>query len=109
MIAGYDVTPWPSYLGVRCRPKRSFVAGSRCGLRFWCPASVYLHRASLLDQNARLFSIGDAKTCWFIIRYRRYISDSLKIPFCAKIVIFVVHARQRGVNRGSVGKHDTLA
>ena len=86
---------------------RSFLAGSRCGLGFWRPASVYVHSESFLDQNDRFFQVGDVKTCWFIIRYRRYNLDSLKIRFSVKMGIFVVHARQTGVNKGSAGTQDT--
>ena len=66
VIIAYDVTPWPSCLGLRCRPKRSFLAGSRCGLVFWRPASVYLHGVPSLDQNGRLYSIGVVKT-WRLV------------------------------------------
>ena len=72
VIVAYDATPWPSCLGLRCRPKRSFLAGSRCGPVFWRPASVYLHGVPSLDQNGRLYSIGDVKTCWFIIIFWRF-------------------------------------
>ena len=44
-----------------------------------------LHSVSLLDQNGRLFSIGEVETCWFIIRYWRYTSDSLEIPFSVEV------------------------
>ena len=62
---------------------------------------------SLLDQNARLFSIGEAKTCWFIIRYSRYTSDSLEIPVSVKLDFSAALHRRTGVNRGPVGTQDT--
>ena len=64
---------------------------------------------SFLDQNVRLFSIGDVKTGWFIIRYRRFTLDSPEIPFSMKMAISVVNSRQSGVNRGSIATQDPLA
>ena len=70
---------------------------------------VYVHREFLLDQSGRLFSIGDVKTGWFIIRYRRFTLDSPEIPFSMKTGISVVNLRQSGVNRGSIASQDPLA
>ena len=85
------------------------LAGSWSGLVFWRPASVYLHSVSFLDQNVPFFSIGDVKTGWFIIRYRRFTLDSPEIPFSMKMGISVVNSRQSGVNRGSIASQDPLA
>ena len=65
----------------------------------------------LLDQDGRLFSkhVGEVETCWFIIRYWRYTSDSLEIPFSVKIDFSAALHRRTGVNRGSEGTQDTLA
>ena len=114
----HDITlplMWPSHvwnhtlgLAVISSSMGPFLTGSRRRLGFWCPASVCQHSASFLDQNPRLFSIGDVKTCSLIIRSRRYTLDSLKIPFSTKFNLFVVHWCQRGVNRGSGGTQDTL-
>ena len=109
VIVAYDVTPWPSCLGVRCRPKRSFLAGSRCGLVFWRPASVYLQGVPSLDQNGRLYSIGDVKTCRLMIKFWRFHLRFPQVSFSMKVDIFVVLTRQIGVNRGLVGTQDTLA
>ena len=68
-----------------------------------------LHSVSFLDQNVRLFSIGDVKKGWFIIRYRRFTLDSPKIPFSMKMGISVVNSRQSGVNRGLIASQDPLA
>ena len=82
---------------------------SWCDLGFGQSASVYLRRASFLDQNVRLFSIGDVKTCWFIITYSRLTPDSLKIRFFVQIDFFAAHGGQGGVNGGSEGTKDLLA
>ena len=89
---------------VRLRRARSW-----CDLGFGQSASVYLRRASFLDQNVRLFSIGDVKTCWFIITYSRLTPDSLKIRFFVQIDFFAAHGGQGGVNGGSEGTKDLLA
>ena len=62
-----------------------------------------------LDQNVRRVSIGDVKTGWFIIRYRRFTLDSPEIPFSMKMGISLVNSRQSGVNRGSIASQDPLA
>ena len=79
-----------------------------CDLGFGQSASVYLRRASFLDQNSRLSSTGDVKTCWFIIKYSRLTPDSLKIRFFVQIDFFAAHGGQGGVNGGSEGTKDLL-
>ena len=81
---------------------------SRCSVGFGWPASVYPHSALLLDQNARLFSISDVKTCCFIIWSRRFTRDSLKIPFSVQNDFLTAVRCQKGVNRGSMGTQDPL-
>ena len=78
-----DIMPRPWFQSDRVPSDRS-----RCTVGFGWPASVYLYSRPLLDQNVRLFSISDVKTCCFIIRYRRLTLDSLKIRFFVQIVFW---------------------
>ena len=74
----------------------------RVSFRYVCPTKA------LLNQNARLFSIGDVKCSLFILRFRRCKLDSFKIPFPVQIHFSDLFACHIGVNRGSGRSPDTL-
>ena len=75
---------WGNALDIMLRPWFQFEGSksdrSRYSVGFGWPARAYLHCALFLNQNARLLSISDFKTCCFIIWFRRFTIDSLKIP-----------------------------
>ena len=81
---------------------------SRCSVGFGWPARAYPHHTLFRNQNARLFSISDFKTCCFIIWFPRFTIDSLKIPFSVQIDLLAAVRCQRGVNEGSTGAQGPL-
>ena len=78
-VIPYDFTVWWSVWDHGCeimlwlwfQIQGSKSDRSRCSVGFGWPARAYPHRALFLNQNARLFSISDFKTCCFIIWFRR--------------------------------------
>ena len=116
-VIPYDFTVWWSVWDHGCdimlwlwfQIQGSKSDRSRCSVGFGWPARAYPHRALFLNQNARLFSISDFKTCCFIIWPRRFTLDSLKIPFPVQIDLLAAVRCQRGVNEGSTGAQDPLA
>ena len=70
-----------------------------CTALWKATTTLIRRRPVILNENNRLFSIGGIRSTLYISRFRRYVTDSLKIPFCVQMRVSMRKAKYCAVNR----------